>query len=430
MVEKFQDWLRMSKILEKLVLPKLRFPEFFNLDGWDIKTLGEITIKVDRRNKENKNLPVYSINNKVGFVPQSDQFVGMDSNKRGYDISLYKVVDRNTFAYNPARINVGSIGYSGELSNVIISSLYVCFKTNEHVHDKFLQYFFETSYFEKSVNENAEGGIRSYLFYDNLSRIPMPLPKQNEQQKVADCLSSLDDLISVQSEKVAALKNHKRGLLQQLFPQKGEFVPRLRFSTFQNIGVWHETRLGQVVEIASGQVDPTQPPYCNLPHVGGENIESITGTIRDVKTASELQLISGKYSFDANDVLYSKIRPALNKVAAPNFNGICSADIYPIRPVNGELRRDYLVYLLVSETFLEYAIRHSDRSKIPKINRDALLAYMVLVPPPDEQRRIAECLSSLDNFITAQSERLAALLAHKKGLLQQLFPSLMEGTDE
>lgn len=134
-------------------------------------------------------------------------------------MSLYKLVDKHTFAYNPARINVGSIGYSGELNNIIISSLYVCFKTRESVIDDFLLKYFDSDLFNKAVVNSVEGGIRSYLFYDNFAKINLYLPpSRNEQQKIADCLSSIDSLIKATEDKVAHLKAHKRGLIQQLFP--------------------------------------------------------------------------------------------------------------------------------------------------------------------------------------------------------------------
>jgi type I restriction enzyme, S subunit len=117
---------------------------------------------------------------------------------------------------------------------------------------------------------------------------------------------------------------------------------------------WQSFALEDVVAVASGQVDPTEPPYSDMPHVGGDNIESDTGRLVNVRTARELGLTSGKYLFDEMDVLYSKIRPALNKVVAPDFKGICSADIYPFRPLNGKLCREYLVYLLRSQDFLSY----------------------------------------------------------------------------
>jgi type I restriction enzyme, S subunit len=117
--------------MQKIFIQELRFKadDGSEFPEWEEKTLGEITYKVDKKNKHKEQLPIYSISNQNGFVPQSEQFEGLDSNDRGYDISLYKIVEKETFAYNPARINVGSIGYSGkEIDRVIISSLYVCSK--------------------------------------------------------------------------------------------------------------------------------------------------------------------------------------------------------------------------------------------------------------------------------------------------------------
>ena len=261
------------------------------------------------------------------------------------------------------------------------------------------------------------------IYYKDIARLRLALPSTPEQQKIAECLSSVDELMAAQARKVDALKTHKKGLMQQLFPREGETQPRLRFPEFQNAGEWREKALAEIVEVASGQVDPTQPPYSGFPQIGSENIESNTGKLVNVKSAGDKGVISGNYVFDENDVLYSKIRPALNKVAAPDFTGICSVDIYPIRPSNSGLLRRYLFYLLLSEKFLEYAIRNSERGKIPKINRDGLLTYEVLIPTPAEQQRIADCLSSLDDLIAAQTQKLEALKTHKKGLMQQLFPS-------
>ncbi|GGG37536.1 restriction endonuclease subunit S [Christiangramia forsetii] len=202
-----------------LNVPNYRFAEFKNDKEWEKTTLGKITNVISNKNKDNKNLPVYSINNKDGFLPQSEQFDDMNSKRRGYDISLYKIIEKNTFAYNPARINVGSIGYSGNLNNILISSLYVCFKTENIVDDKFLNQYLETPYFLKLVNRNTEGGIRSYLFYKNFSKITISLPSMQEQQKIATCLTSMDDLISAQQNKIAQIEQHKKGLLQGLFPK-------------------------------------------------------------------------------------------------------------------------------------------------------------------------------------------------------------------
>lgn len=206
-------------IMQKLLSQELRFKDS---DGkefpkWERKKFGEITYKVGRKNKDKIQYPIYSISNKYGFITQSDQFDGLDSNKRGYDISLYKIVEKNTFAYNPARINVGSIGFSGDLDKVIVSSLYVCFKTTDIVNDYFLIHFFTSKEFNRSVLKSVEGGVREYLFYDNFSNIEIELPTYDEQTKIADFLTVIDDRID-RIEKIIELTNkYKKGLLQKMF---------------------------------------------------------------------------------------------------------------------------------------------------------------------------------------------------------------------
>ncbi|QPQ53731.1 restriction endonuclease subunit S [Chryseobacterium indologenes] len=201
---KIIEELKLLKITisKKLFSRQLRFKNGNNKNyiDWNTKKLGEVTTLINKRNKNNEKLPVYSINNKLGFVPQSEQFEGVDSEDRGYDIKLYKIIDKNTFAYNPARINVGSIGYSENLENIIISSLYVCFKTDNIVNDNFLYQYLKTDFFNREVLKNVEGGVRDYLFYDNFARIKFDLPCIEEQKKIADYLSSIDSKIDIESQ--------------------------------------------------------------------------------------------------------------------------------------------------------------------------------------------------------------------------------------
>ncbi|PKR81774.1 restriction endonuclease subunit S [Brumimicrobium salinarum] len=184
---------------------------------WQKRKLGSLTYKVGKKNKEKISYPIYSINNQEGFLPQSEQFEGLNSNDRGYDISMYKIVNEKTFAYNPARINVGSIGYSHDLNKVIISSLYVCFKTNEDLEDLFLLVYLNTKRFNTDIIRYEEGGVRQYLFYDNFSQIEIPLPCKNEQNKIADFLSTIDKKISAVDQQLSLAKEWKKGLLQKMF---------------------------------------------------------------------------------------------------------------------------------------------------------------------------------------------------------------------
>ncbi|MDO3424218.1 restriction endonuclease subunit S [Chryseobacterium urinae] len=218
---KIIEELKLLKITisKKLFLRQLRFKNGNNENyiDWNTKKLGEVTTLINKRNKNNEKLPVYSINNKLGFVPQSEQFEGVDSEDRGYDIKLYKIIDKNTFAYNPARINVGSIGYSENLENIIISSLYVCFKTDNTVNDNFLYQYLKTDFFNREVLKNVEGGVRDYLFYDNFARIKFDLPCIEEQKKIADYLSSIDSKIDIESQLLHKFEEQKRYLLANLF---------------------------------------------------------------------------------------------------------------------------------------------------------------------------------------------------------------------
>lgn len=206
-------------VMQKIFSQELRFKDEKGkkYPDWEEKKLGEVTFKVDKKNKEKETLPIYSISNVKGFVPQSEQFEGMDSNERGYDISLYKIVEKNTFAYNPARINVGSIGYSGDLNKVIVSSLYVCFKTKEYINDNFFNYFLKTNHFNNSVLMKGEGGVRIYLFYENFSQISISFPSLLEQSKIAEFLCSLDDKINSTKAVIEKTETWKKGLLQRMF---------------------------------------------------------------------------------------------------------------------------------------------------------------------------------------------------------------------
>ena len=206
-------------LMQKIFSQELRFTadDGSHYLDWEEKRLGDLTYKVGKKNKENIQYPIYSINNQEGFRPQSEQFDGLDSNDRGYDISLYKIINQKTFAYNPARINIGSIGYSYNLNEVIISSLYVCFKTNDELEDLYLLSYLDTYKFNKDILRYEEGGVRQYLFYESFSQINIPLPSNDEQTKIANFLSSIDSKIEQIVKQLDESKQFKKALLQQMF---------------------------------------------------------------------------------------------------------------------------------------------------------------------------------------------------------------------
>ena len=201
---------------KKLNVPNLRFPEFKG--EWKKCILGDITENFNLRNKDKIQYPMFSVTNDRGFVPQSEQFEGRDM--VGEDIKAYKIIHTNDFAYNPARINVGSIAmYTGE-KPCMISSLYVCFKTTKEVNNEWLMQLLKTPKMNYYYNVNGEGGVRVYLFYPNFARIRMSIPKIEEQKKIAKLLNLIDKRIATQNKIIEDLKKLKSAIIENVFDDK------------------------------------------------------------------------------------------------------------------------------------------------------------------------------------------------------------------
>lgn len=195
-------------------IPEIRFKGF--TDAWEQRKFSEITYLSGIKNKENKPYESYSISNEFGFIPQNEQFENGGTMKTA-DKSMYYIVTQNSFAYNPARINVGSIGYYDKPDNVIVSSLYEVFKTTEIVNDKFLWHWFKSNQFNHLIEKYQEGGVRLYFYYDKLCKGTIELPTIDEQNKISNLLESLDLYITLHQRKLERLQEVKKGLLQKMF---------------------------------------------------------------------------------------------------------------------------------------------------------------------------------------------------------------------
>lgn len=188
---------------------------------------------------------------------------------------------------------------------------------------------------------------------------------------------------------------------------------------------WRITTIGEAARIASGQVDPKDVVIASMISVGPDNLPSGGGLDKSsLKTAQELGQISGKYAFNSSSILYSKIRPNLNKVALPDFNGICSADMYPMWVADEQcVDRNFLYYTLVSERFVATASSRSFRTGMPKINREDLESIEFALPPLLEQRKIAAILRTWDLGL----EKLSALRKAKERLRLWLRTEVVTG---
>ena len=195
-------------------IPEIRFKGF--TDAWEQRKFSDITYLSGIKNKENKPYESYSISNEFGFIPQDEQFENGGTMKTA-DKSMYYIVSQNSFAYNPARINVGSIGYYDRPDNVIVSSLYEVFKTTDIVNDKFLWHWFKSNQFNRLIEKYQEGGVRLYFYYDKLCKGTIELPAIKEQNKISNLLDYLDIYITLHQRKLERLQEVKKGLLQKMF---------------------------------------------------------------------------------------------------------------------------------------------------------------------------------------------------------------------
>ncbi len=186
---------------------------------------------------------------------------------------------------------------------------------------------------------------------------------------------------------------------------------------------WRTLRFDAITIIGTGQVSPLVEPYRSYPYVGPENIEAESGAIIGLKTSLELGLISGKYLFDADAIVYSKIRPNLNKVCTPGFVGVCSADAYPIWAKKDVVTKGYLAHFMRSDAFVKQAVAASMRSGMPKVNREDIAPIKVLLPPLPEQRRIVEILDEADAAVRTTD----ALITAKRKLKHAWAERLLTG---
>lgn len=188
---------------------------------------------------------------------------------------------------------------------------------------------------------------------------------------------------------------------------------------------WSKSPFSQLGVISSGLVNPKEQPYFEMQHIGPDNIEKDTGRILETQTAAELGLISGKFYFDSDSIVYSKIRPNLNKVCAPHFEGICSADCYSIKPTD-KIDKAYLLNLMLGYSFNKRAVECSMRTGMPKINQDDLNTIAMCYPRSiDEQKKIAKILTTQDKVIESKEKLLAEKQRQKKYLMQVLLTGKM-----
>ena len=284
----------------------------------------------------------------------------------------------------------------------------------------FLLTLLQNEDFVKLVLDRCTGTSYPAINSNDLADIEVNIPSDNkEQQKIGTYFKNLDNLITLHQRKYDKLLNIKKSMLEKMFPKNGSNIPKIRFKGFTD--PWEQRKWIDVVDISTEMVNPTTGAYDNMPHIAPGNIESFTGRILDnVKTVKEEQLISGKFRFRPDDVVYGKINPQLGKYFYATVNGLTSADAYVFNGKNG-LNQKFLFSLIQTSDFFNYSVSVSKRSGMPKINRDELNAYSFYMPSEEEQEKIGSSLLQLDNLITLHQRELEKLQNIKKSMLEKMF---------
>jgi type I restriction enzyme S subunit len=420
-----------NKKSKGIFTPKLRFPEFQNAPEWENPTLEEVSIPVVERVGDRKLTPI-SISAGIGFVPQAEKF-GRDISGNQY--RLYTIVRDGDFVYNKGnslKFPQGCVYNLHDWGEVAAPNVFICFRLKDGYINNFFQNCFERNMHGVQLKKDITSGARSNgllnISKDTFFGIRIPTPSTAEQQKIADCLTSLDDLIAAQSQKVEALRAYKKGLMQNLFPAEGETVPRLRFPEFQSAGKWEEKTLGDISTFSSGGTPSKDvPEYWSgtIPWISASsmydtNITNSELKITDVavKNGAQIAKKGSLLILVRGSMLYNRVPMGIAAIDVA-FN----QDVKALKIADG-VNVIYLLYqLLASESRIPI---HDTGIGAGKIDTDDLKRLTIHVAILPEQQRIAELLTTLDEQITAQSEALAALKVHKKGLMRGLFPSMNE----
>ena len=270
----------------------------------------------------------------------------------------------------------------------------------------------------RAINLPSRGYNRHFKM---LKEKKLPQPPLPEQKKIAHILSMAQRAIEQQERLIQLTTELKKTLMQKLFTEglRGERQKQTEIGPVPES--WDVVRFSDSVSVANGQVDPTAAPFSEMLHVGPENIESGTGRLLNLHTNSKQKIHSGNYHFTSDDVLYSKIRPYLNKVTLPDFEGTCSADMYPLRPKASQFDRSFLFQLLLSNQFNKQAISFQDRTGIPKINRAQLGSILLPKPHEAEQVEITDALSICDKRVEEIQRKLQNLTDLFRTLLNELM---------
>ena len=424
----------MSKEMEYKMVPRLRFPEFRDEGEWKESQLGKYLLQH----------PDYGIN--AAAVPYSSNLptylritdISGDGNfLRNQMVSVKeKVIESNyleegdiVFARTGASVGK-SYKYRLEDGRLVFAGFLIRVKPKkEKLSPEFLFQFLSTNQYWHWVNLTSARSGQPGINGNEYSSMPIPVPTSiSEQQKIANCLSSLDDLIAAQNEKLYALKVHKKGLMQQLFPAEGETVPRLRFAEFRDAGEWEEKDFSSYIKLYRGSSPRPIQEYLTQSESGvnwikiGDTKFSKNYIIYKIEEKITPEGAEKSRKVEVGELILANSM-SFGKTYQLAIEGYIYDGWFVLREYEKHFYKPFLLQLLNSEYMQKQYQKLSAGGIVQNISSEIVYNTMLFHTSVEEQQRIADTLSSLDELIAAQTQKLEALKTHKKGLMQQLFPN-------
>lgn len=415
----------MSKNI-KGVIPKWRFESFDSYPKWDIKKLGCLMEPINERAGDKKYV-LMSVTSGVGLIPQVEKF-GREIAGNSY--KNYYVIRKNDFAYNKSSTKEFPEGYISMLKEyeeaAIPNSIFTCFRVIDDEYEPlFFEQLFNTNYHGKWLKKYIEIGARAHgaLSIDtkHLWSMPVAVPKLPEQQKIADCLSSIDDLISAEEKKLLLLNDYKKGWLQKLFPSEGKTVPEWRFPEFRDSGDWENTTIEKIADYENGKAHENNIIDNGKYIVVNSKFISTEGEIIKYTNEANLLAYKGDILMVLSDVPNGR---ALSKCYLVEKDNVYTVNQRVCRITPEKVNSTLLFYTINRN---KYFLSFDDGVKQTNLKKNDVLSCLIVIPKePDEQEKIADFLSGIDELISSQKEKIEKLKQHKIALMQGLFPATEE----
>jgi type I restriction enzyme S subunit len=421
----------MSEQTKKGLVPELRFPEFKNDAEWGKKVLNNkdiATFVKDREPLDQLNLNSYvSTENlladysgvaKASKLPPSGSFTSYKPN----DVLISNI--------RPYLKKVWFADKVGAASNDVI-----VIRPSAKISATYLLHVLKNDEFINFVMKGAKGVKMPRGDIASIQAYPIALPKSNEQQKIADCLSSLDELVSAHTQKLDVLKAHKKGLMQQLFPAEGETVPKLRFPEFLGTDDWNKGCIDDLANLVMGNAFKSADfvdKGIQLIRMGNLYQGNLQLSRTPVYLPSSFEKEYSKFVIKPLDLLMSMTGTVGKEdygyvVQVPENSSLFMLNQRVVKVIpKKKCIKEFILQLLKSDNFLTYLYSLPGGTKQANLSAAQLKGLVVMFPTRKEQQKIADCLSKLDELITAQNQKTEALKAHKKGLMQRLFPTINE----